>query len=167
MWRKKKATVVWRLCLWYTFASKSTGILSFYTGDFLYGYEQTACDTTYIFVWHSMNYLQEMSNSWPSLKSSQLASRKTKGCSAGYRPVHVEWRDLDKCNVCHMDEVVLYSSLKELSVKLGLGMPFFPSCDVWFIPGNWYWKWNDFRWLEWFYMKPLLESNSRINSHSH
>ncbi|GJR00469.1 histone-lysine N-methyltransferase ATX2-like protein isoform X1 [Tanacetum coccineum] len=23
---------------------------------------------------------------------------------AGYRPVHVNWKDLDKCNVCHMDE---------------------------------------------------------------
>ncbi|XP_024961798.1 histone-lysine N-methyltransferase ATX2-like isoform X2 [Cynara cardunculus var. scolymus] len=22
----------------------------------------------------------------------------------GYRPVHVKWKDLDKCNVCHMDE---------------------------------------------------------------
>nr|GEW99961.1 ferritin-4, chloroplastic-like [Tanacetum cinerariifolium] len=23
---------------------------------------------------------------------------------ASYRPVHVNWKDLDKCNVCHMDE---------------------------------------------------------------
>lgn len=24
---------------------------------------------------------------------------------AGFRPVHVNWKDLDRCNVCHMDEV--------------------------------------------------------------
>lgn len=23
----------------------------------------------------------------------------------GYRQVHIDWFDLDKCNVCHMDEV--------------------------------------------------------------
>ncbi|KAJ9537076.1 hypothetical protein OSB04_029809 [Centaurea solstitialis] len=26
------------------------------------------------------------------------------GMPIGYRPVHVKWKDLDKCNVCHMDE---------------------------------------------------------------
>ncbi|XP_073053542.1 histone-lysine N-methyltransferase ATX2-like [Primulina eburnea] len=48
--------------------------------------------------------IQEMSNSRQKSKSSQSASKRTKGGSSGYRSVHVEWRDLDKCNVCHMDE---------------------------------------------------------------
>ncbi|CAA3024743.1 histone-lysine N-methyltransferase ATX2-like [Olea europaea subsp. europaea] len=48
--------------------------------------------------------IQELSNSRLSLKSYQLASRMYKDLPVGYRPVHVEWKDLDKCNVCHMDE---------------------------------------------------------------
>ncbi|KAL2485415.1 Histone-lysine N-methyltransferase ATX2 [Abeliophyllum distichum] len=48
--------------------------------------------------------IQELSNSRLSLKSSQLASRMYKDVPVGYRPVRVEWKDLDKCNVCHMDE---------------------------------------------------------------
>lgn len=67
---------------------------SFASGSYMFGFAHPKIG----------KLIKEMSNSWPSLKSSQLASRKTKGCSAGYRPVHVEWRDLDKCNVCHMDE---------------------------------------------------------------
>lgn len=37
--------------------------------------------------------------------TGNLASRRHKDLPAGYRPVRVEWKDLDKCNVCHMDEV--------------------------------------------------------------
>ncbi|KAL1561344.1 histone-lysine N-methyltransferase ATX2-like [Salvia divinorum] len=48
--------------------------------------------------------IKEMSNSRSAAKSSQLASRKMKNSSVGYRPVTVTWMDLDKCNVCHMDE---------------------------------------------------------------
>lgn len=36
--------------------------------------------------------------------SSKLLSGRTHNMPAGYRPVHVKWKDLDKCNVCHMDE---------------------------------------------------------------
>ncbi|EPS74191.1 hypothetical protein M569_00564, partial [Genlisea aurea] len=46
--------------------------------------------------------IKEMSDSISSSKSS--LSKKSKGILVGYRRVHVEWRDLDKCNVCHMDE---------------------------------------------------------------
>ncbi|KAG6419853.1 hypothetical protein SASPL_116365 [Salvia splendens] len=46
--------------------------------------------------------IKEMSRS--AAKSSQLASRKMKNSPVGYRPVTVTWMDLDKCNVCHMDE---------------------------------------------------------------
>ncbi|XP_071696799.1 histone H3-lysine(4) N-trimethyltransferase ATX1-like [Rutidosis leptorrhynchoides] len=35
---------------------------------------------------------------------SRLTSGRTPNLLAGYRPVHVKWKDLDKCNVCHMDE---------------------------------------------------------------
>ncbi|KAI3890806.1 hypothetical protein MKX03_007419 [Papaver bracteatum] len=33
---------------------------------------------------------------------SPIYSRR--GLPGGYRPVRVDWKDLDKCNVCHMDE---------------------------------------------------------------
>lgn len=47
---------------------------------------------------------------------SKLASRRHEDQPVGYRPVRVEWKDLDKCSVCHMDEVkanflLHYSSL--------------------------------------------------------
>ncbi|XP_047981760.1 histone-lysine N-methyltransferase ATX2-like isoform X2 [Salvia hispanica] len=48
--------------------------------------------------------IKEMSNSRSAAKGSQLACKKMKNSSAGYRPVTVTWMDLDKCNVCHMDE---------------------------------------------------------------
>ncbi|XP_042059183.1 histone-lysine N-methyltransferase ATX2-like isoform X1 [Salvia splendens] len=48
--------------------------------------------------------IKEMSNSRSVVKGSQLACKKMKNSSAGYRPVTVTWMDLDKCNVCHMDE---------------------------------------------------------------
>ncbi|KAG8375981.1 hypothetical protein BUALT_Bualt09G0015600 [Buddleja alternifolia] len=48
--------------------------------------------------------IKEMLNSRSSSKSSKLAFSRPKGLPVGFRPVHIEWRDLDKCNVCHMDE---------------------------------------------------------------
>lgn len=48
--------------------------------------------------------IKEMSTSRSAAKSSQLANKKMKNSSTGYRPVTVTWIDLDKCNVCHMDE---------------------------------------------------------------
>lgn len=35
---------------------------------------------------------------------SKLTSGRIRNMPIGYRPVHVKWKDLDKCNVCHMDE---------------------------------------------------------------
>lgn len=35
----------------------------------------------------------------------KLASRRYGDLPIGYRPVRVDWKDLDKCSVCHMDEV--------------------------------------------------------------
>ncbi|KAI3459724.1 hypothetical protein Pfo_016387 [Paulownia fortunei] len=66
---------------------------SFASGSYMFGFSHPKVS----------KLIKEMSNSRPSSKSSLLASRKTKN-PAGYRAVHVEWRDLDKCNVCHMDE---------------------------------------------------------------
>ncbi|XVF29329.1 hypothetical protein REPUB_Repub15cG0111300 [Reevesia pubescens] len=34
----------------------------------------------------------------------KLASVRYRDLPAGYRPVRVDWKDLDKCSVCHMDE---------------------------------------------------------------
>ncbi|CAK7348099.1 unnamed protein product [Dovyalis caffra] len=39
------------------------------------------------------------------LSMFKLTSERYQGIPAGYRPVRVDWKDLDKCNVCHMDEV--------------------------------------------------------------
>ncbi|MCD7457429.1 Mn(2+) transporter atx2 [Datura stramonium] len=48
--------------------------------------------------------IKELSNSGLLAKSLELASSKNQDLPAGYRPVRVKWKDLDKCNVCHMDE---------------------------------------------------------------
>lgn len=48
---------------------------------------------------------QELSNSRLLAKSLKSASLETQDLPAGYRPVRIKWKDLDKCNVCHMDEV--------------------------------------------------------------
>lgn len=48
---------------------------------------------------------QELSKSKILAKSLKLASSKNQDLPAGYRSVRVKWKDLDKCNVCHMDEV--------------------------------------------------------------
>ncbi|BBG93501.1 trithorax-like protein 2 [Prunus dulcis] len=39
------------------------------------------------------------------LPKCKLASRRYRDVPVGYRPVRVDWKDLDKCSVCHMDEV--------------------------------------------------------------
>ncbi|XP_060181088.1 histone-lysine N-methyltransferase ATX2-like [Lycium barbarum] len=51
-----------------------------------------------------LKLIKELSNSRLLAKSLKLASSKNQGLPAGYRPVRVKWKDLDKCNVCHMDE---------------------------------------------------------------
>ncbi|XP_061962098.1 histone-lysine N-methyltransferase ATX2-like isoform X1 [Populus nigra] len=38
------------------------------------------------------------------LSMCKLSSERYQGIPVGYRPVRVDWKDLDKCNVCHMDE---------------------------------------------------------------
>ncbi|ESQ36336.1 hypothetical protein EUTSA_v10006646mg [Eutrema salsugineum] len=50
--------------------------------------------------------VQGLLQSRPTSKVSQrkYSSGKYQDHPTGYRPVRVEWKDLDKCNVCHMDE---------------------------------------------------------------
>uniref|UniRef100_A0A5B7CI00 Putative histone-lysine N-methyltransferase ATX2 n=1 Tax=Davidia involucrata TaxID=16924 RepID=A0A5B7CI00_DAVIN len=50
--------------------------------------------------------IQELSKSKLASKSSmsKLTSGRYHDLPVGYRPVRVKWKDLDKCNVCHMDE---------------------------------------------------------------
>jgi hypothetical protein len=50
--------------------------------------------------------MQGLLQSRPPSKVSQrkYSSGKYQDHPTGYRPVRVEWKDLDKCNVCHMDE---------------------------------------------------------------
>ncbi|XP_057436320.1 histone H3-lysine(4) N-trimethyltransferase ATX1-like [Lotus japonicus] len=50
--------------------------------------------------------IQGLSKSKVSSKNSKckLGSRSYNGLPVGYRQVHINWFDLDKCNVCHMDE---------------------------------------------------------------
>lgn len=50
--------------------------------------------------------VQELSTSKISSKfsMSKSISRRYQDLSSGYRPVRVDWKDLDKCSVCHMDE---------------------------------------------------------------
>ncbi|XP_027353550.1 histone-lysine N-methyltransferase ATX2-like [Abrus precatorius] len=38
------------------------------------------------------------------ISSKNLGSRRYNDLPLGYRQVHINWFDLDKCNVCHMDE---------------------------------------------------------------
>ncbi|KAM1270596.1 hypothetical protein ACFX13_032479 [Malus domestica] len=50
--------------------------------------------------------IQRLSKSRLSSKlpKCKLASRRYRDAPVGYRPVRVDWKDLDKCSVCHMDE---------------------------------------------------------------
>ncbi|XP_010457683.1 PREDICTED: histone-lysine N-methyltransferase ATX2-like isoform X2 [Camelina sativa] len=50
--------------------------------------------------------IQGLLQSKPPSKVSQrkYSSGKYQDHPTGYRPVRVDWKDLDKCNVCHMDE---------------------------------------------------------------
>ncbi|XP_031112629.1 histone-lysine N-methyltransferase ATX2-like isoform X1 [Ipomoea triloba] len=50
-----------------------------------------------------LKLIKELSKSRAASKYSKLSS-KCQELPAGYRPVRVKWKDLDKCNVCHMDE---------------------------------------------------------------
>ncbi|CAN4090750.1 unnamed protein product [Withania somnifera] len=51
-----------------------------------------------------LKIINGLSNSTLLSKSLKLASSINQDLPAGYRPVRVKWKDLDKCNVCHMDE---------------------------------------------------------------
>lgn len=61
------------------------------------------CNIGHKLLYYSLCYLQGTS-------SLKLTSGRTRSMPIGYRPVHVKWKDLDKCNVCHMDEVKLFLS---------------------------------------------------------
>ncbi|ESQ51749.1 hypothetical protein EUTSA_v10016217mg [Eutrema salsugineum] len=39
------------------------------------------------------------------LRPTEIVDFRHQDHPTGYRPVRVDWKDLDKCNVCHMDEV--------------------------------------------------------------
>lgn len=55
--------------------------------------------TFYQCTWSCKCYFQGLSKSKVSSKNSVCK------LGSGYRQVHINWFDLDKCNVCHMDEV--------------------------------------------------------------
>ncbi|KAK4489122.1 hypothetical protein RD792_004916 [Penstemon davidsonii] len=67
---------------------------NFESGSYMFGFSHSKVS----------KLIKEMSNSRASLKSSELSSRRDKNKFIGYRAVRIEWKDLDKCNVCHMDE---------------------------------------------------------------
>ncbi|XP_058102565.1 histone-lysine N-methyltransferase TRX1-like isoform X2 [Magnolia sinica] len=50
--------------------------------------------------------IQDLRNSdlWSKPFSRKIASNCHRDQPNGYRPVRVDWKDLDKCSVCHMDE---------------------------------------------------------------
>ncbi|KAK1400556.1 histone-lysine N-methyltransferase ATX2-like [Heracleum sosnowskyi] len=43
-------------------------------------------------------------SSTSKLPSDSLKSTRCQDLPVGYRPIQITWKDLDKCNVCHMDE---------------------------------------------------------------
>ncbi|KAK1402541.1 hypothetical protein POM88_002146 [Heracleum sosnowskyi] len=45
-----------------------------------------------------------LANQRPS-DSSKLNFKRCQDLAVGYRPIHITWKDLDKCNVCYTDEV--------------------------------------------------------------
>ncbi|KAJ9178448.1 hypothetical protein P3X46_010328 [Hevea brasiliensis] len=53
-----------------------------------------------------MKLIKGLSKSRLSSKMSlcKLTSERYQDLPVGYRPVRVDWKDLDKCSVCHMDE---------------------------------------------------------------
>ena len=56
---------------------------------------------------HLIMFCQDLSNVDVSTKLSahKLLSERYQNMPNGYRPVRIDWKDLDRCNVCHMDEV--------------------------------------------------------------
>ncbi|GAB2235555.1 hypothetical protein Droror1_Dr00025983 [Drosera rotundifolia] len=50
--------------------------------------------------------IQGLSNSRGTFKSCDRDSsfERSRSMPKGYRPVRINWKDLDRCNVCHMDE---------------------------------------------------------------
>lgn len=54
---------------------------------------------------YCMLYQQlSLANKRPS-DFSKFTSKRCRDLAVGYRPIRVTWKDLDKCNVCHTDEV--------------------------------------------------------------
>ncbi|XP_047317606.1 histone-lysine N-methyltransferase ATX2-like [Impatiens glandulifera] len=53
-----------------------------------------------------LKLIKKLSSSKASSKSNscKMSSGRSKEQPSGYRPVRVKWNDLDKCNVCHMDD---------------------------------------------------------------
>ncbi|CAA7015002.1 unnamed protein product [Microthlaspi erraticum] len=48
--------------------------------------------------------VQALSKSRPPSSMCKIGLGRHQDYPTGYRPVRVDWKDLDKCNVCHMDE---------------------------------------------------------------
>ncbi|KAL1808010.1 hypothetical protein DCAR_0727409 [Daucus carota subsp. sativus] len=51
-----------------------------------------------------LKIMQVLSTSKLPSKIFQVPDKKHHDLPVGFRPVHVNWNDLDRCNVCHMDE---------------------------------------------------------------
>ncbi|XP_074322612.1 histone-lysine N-methyltransferase ATX2-like isoform X2 [Apium graveolens] len=51
-----------------------------------------------------LKIMQVVSSSKLPSKIFQVPNKRDHDVPAGFRPVHVNWNDLDRCNVCHMDE---------------------------------------------------------------
>ncbi|KAK6930634.1 SET domain, partial [Dillenia turbinata] len=51
-----------------------------------------------------MKLIKESSHGLSSKLSCKSSSRIYRDMPLGFRAVNIEWKDLDKCNVCHMDE---------------------------------------------------------------
>ncbi|CAN6462495.1 unnamed protein product [Victoria cruziana] len=48
--------------------------------------------------------IRAMANSSPYLNPSKYGSQEYGDNQSGYQPVYINWKDLDRCNVCNMDE---------------------------------------------------------------
>ncbi|KAJ6403891.1 hypothetical protein OIU84_012148 [Salix udensis] len=78
------------------FSSQSGGGRQLKSGSDMFGFSNPEV----------IKLIKGLSKSRHSSKMStcKLTSERYQGIPAGYRPVRVDWKDLDKCNVCHMDE---------------------------------------------------------------
>uniref|UniRef100_A0A6N2NE06 PHD-type domain-containing protein n=1 Tax=Salix viminalis TaxID=40686 RepID=A0A6N2NE06_SALVM len=78
------------------FSSQSGGGRKLKSGSDMFGFSNPEV----------IKLIKGLSKSRHSSKMStcKLTSERYQGIPVGYRPVRVDWKDLDKCNVCHMDE---------------------------------------------------------------